>query len=897
MPWSLLLLVVLSCPPAWGAQPEARPGAGAAAVAPRAAAAPSSVDLQRALETSKGEIEKQIASLKARTQEASRQLVQTRGSAEKLELESSIVKAMLAVPDIRVEEVQTFVNHFTARGSELGILAKEASTELEMVKAQQVKGQATFQQLRKEVERLRASRLAAVWNDALDELFEAYERAFLAQDRALGRLLEILEARKELLDSQIGLLDAMAPQLAQLKELWNAELLRRQGALTLGQQIAQSWNSLISLPERGMHWAVKILEAGTIQKFITQRPGFLIGLLCILALLLWGGPKLRARSTSWFTRQELQTESVGARVIFRFSRHLVSLILPILLALWVSVALHALEWTRTSQGRIILDTLATLIILRLLLRMNRSLFGGRREEPLLTLEKDTATFYRRNLRLLMVYTALGILGLAVIQQLTFPATVVQLIHYILELGWIIVVIRLIHPARLEPLAEQLCPPDWSWKPRTRRLGLLRGMLIVLVLLNVLAYLIGFQGLASFAIQATTISLLLGLAWAILGMLGAQILHTLLHAEHGWLARRLPERSDLLSRACTQSQQALRVGLGAALGLSVLAVWGIEPSQLLAAFGWLEWKIPLGSFHLTPLKLILAALVIYLGIGFARLTGQVLGARVFPRAGWDIGIQYTVSTILRYVVLLLVGLMALDILGFPLANLALIMGAVGVGVGLGLQSMVSNFFSGLVLLIERPIKVGDLLVIDGMWGEVKEIRIRATVFQTVDKSVLIIPNSDLTSGKILNWTHYGRGITRITLQVGVSYDSDVRQVTQILRDLCRENPRVMADPGPNISFSAYGESSLDFTVMVHVRTPEDRIPATHELNTAIFDAFKENGIEIPFPQRDLYIKNWPRRLTDEEGTENARVSVNEGEPDAGPGGEGTAEGPGDAERWR
>jgi small-conductance mechanosensitive channel len=89
------------------------------------------------------------------------------------------------------------------------------------------------------------------------------------------------------------------------------------------------------------------------------------------------------------------------------------------------------------------------------------------------------------------------------------------------------------------------------------------------------------------------------------------------------------------------------------------------------------------------------------------------------------------------------------------------------------------------------------------------------------------------------------------------------VTQILRDICRENSRVMADPSPNISFSAYGESSLDFIIMVHVRTPEDRVPATHELNTSIFDAFKEHGIEIPFPQRDLYIKNWPRRLIEEK----------------------------------
>ncbi len=828
--------------------------------APGEIAAPTSGDLLRAMEASREEIEQQIASLKTRSKEASEQLIQARKSAEELELETALVRAMLAVHDPRLEDVEAYSGHFTARRGQLSVQLRETSARLDALKQQKEKSEASFRQLSAEVERLKAGRLAAAWDDALDESFGAYERLVQSQERALARLTETLETRKGLLEDQERLLDAILPQLAQLREVWTAELLRRRASLTLGQQVAQSWASLVALPGRGLEWAVKTLQSGTLQQFIAHRPGFVFGLLCILGMLLWGGPRLRTRSSAWFVRHESEAESVGIRVLLRFSRHLVSLILPVLLAIWIFVGLRALDWTETSQGRIILDSMATLIVLQLLLRMNRSLFGSRRDPPLLPIDKETGTFYRRNLRFLLVYMAAGMLGLAVLQRLTFPAPVLQLIRYVIELGWTIAVIRLLRPAPLERLAEGLCPPEWNWRMRLRKMGVVRGMLTVLIVLDVLLYLVGFQGLASFVVRAMTVSLVLVFLWTLLSLAGSQLIHTLLHAEHGLLGRRLPDRSDLLDRLCTQLQRLLQLGLAAALALGVLAAWGIQPAKLLTAIEWLKWEIPLGSFHLTPLKLILATLVVYLGIGLSRLLGQVLGARVFPKAGWDIGIQYTISTILRYITLIFVGFLALDILGFPLANLALVMGAVGVGVGLGLQNMVSNFFSGLVLLIERPIKVGDLLVIDGQWGEVKEIRLRATVFQTVEKSIIIIPNSELTSGKILNWTHYGRGATRITLQVGVSYDSDVRQVTQILRDLCRANPRVTADPAPNISFSAYGESSLDFNVMVHVRAPEERIPATHELNTAIFEAFKEHGIEIPFPQRDLHIKNWPRRLT-------------------------------------
>jgi len=151
-------------------------------------------------------------------------------------------------------------------------------------------------------------------------------------------------------------------------------------------------------------------------------------------------------------------------------------------------------------------------------------------------------------------------------------------------------------------------------------------------------------------------------------------------------------------------------------------------------------------------------------------------------------------------------------------------------------------------------VGDLLIIDGQWGKVKAIRVRSTVFETSERSVLIIPNSDLISNKILNWTFYGRGPSRLTLKVGVAYDSNVHEVTRIIDQVCRQNHRVLLEPAPQIFFNAYADSSLDFTIWVFVRTPDDRIPATHELNVAILDAFNQHGIAFPYPQMDVHLRS-------------------------------------------
>jgi small-conductance mechanosensitive channel len=261
----------------------------------------------------------------------------------------------------------------------------------------------------------------------------------------------------------------------------------------------------------------------------------------------------------------------------------------------------------------------------------------------------------------------------------------------------------------------------------------------------------------------------------------------------------------------------------------------------------------------------SSFVLYAVFRGSKLFRTFLRSRVFPRTGWDLGVQYSISTILQYAIIIGGVLLAMNILGFPLASLTLLAGALGIGAGLGLQGVISNFVSGLVLLFERPIKVGDMLVIDGQWGEVKSINMRSTVFQNVDRSVLIIPNSDLLSAKIINWNHYGAGPNRLTLSVGVSYSSDVRLVTRLLQQICQANPRVLKDPAPQIFFEAYGDSSLNFSVRVFVHTAKDRVPTTHEINTAIFETFQEKGIEMPFPQRDLHIID-ERKCTPREGEE-------------------------------
>jgi len=199
------------------------------------------------------------------------------------------------------------------------------------------------------------------------------------------------------------------------------------------------------------------------------------------------------------------------------------------------------------------------------------------------------------------------------------------------------------------------------------------------------------------------------------------------------------------------------------------------------------------------------------------------------------------------------LFALATLGFNMTNLTILGGAVGVGIGFGLQAIFNNFAAGLILLLERPIKVGDTIRIGTELGEVKELGLRATVIETFDNAEIVVPNAELVTTQVTNWTLRKRQV-RVKLPVGVAYGSKVDKVLNILEECASSNPLVLSSPKPNAVFLAFGANSLDFELRCFVPDIDNRIIVQSELNSAIVEAFADEGIEIPFPQSDIHLRS-------------------------------------------
>jgi len=221
---------------------------------------------------------------------------------------------------------------------------------------------------------------------------------------------------------------------------------------------------------------------------------------------------------------------------------------------------------------------------------------------------------------------------------------------------------------------------------------------------------------------------------------------------------------------------------------------------------------------------------------------------------DDGHKYALATSVEYVVFVVGLLIGLQSAGVNLSSLALLGGALGIGVGFGLQSIVNNFVSGLVLLFEGPIKVGDRVEIAALNGDVIKIGARSTWVRTNDNIIVIIPNSDFIVKPVVNWTATDRQV-RFSLEVGVSYGSDPEQVRDVLLRVAERNPDVLSDPPPNVIFTEFGDSSLNFLLRYWtVGKVQYPLILKSDLYFEIFRAFKENGIEIPFPQRDLHLRS-------------------------------------------
>ncbi|PRD45122.1 mechanosensitive ion channel protein [Phyllobacterium phragmitis] len=417
------------------------------------------------------------------------------------------------------------------------------------------------------------------------------------------------------------------------------------------------------------------------------------------------------------------------------------------------------------------------------------------------------------------------------------------------LATVLVGLLIIAIAWVKPLEQEETGAVRPW-PKA-----LRVFLICLGLFPIVAALLGYIGLARFASQQIVVNGAF-LVTMYLGFLTARAITAEQAFGSTSVGRAMQQRFGMDETSLDQ----LGLVAGILTNFVVLLI-GVPLILLQLGFQWSElqtWFLRLmtgfqvGNFSISFTSIFTGLLLFVIGYFITRWFQNWLDGSVMARGRVDSGVRNSIRTVVGYLGLALAALVGISAAGINLSNLALVAGGLSLGIGFGLQNVVSNFVSGLILLVERPIKVGDWVEAGGVAGIVKKISVRATEVETFQRQSIIVPNSSLINDNVANWTHRNK-LGRADIPIGAAYGSDPRKVHALLLDIGRSHPQVLKNPEPFVAFKGFGDSSLDFELRVFLSDISSIVLVENELRFLIVEKFAEEGIEIPFPQRDINLR--------------------------------------------
>jgi len=369
-----------------------------------------------------------------------------------------------------------------------------------------------------------------------------------------------------------------------------------------------------------------------------------------------------------------------------------------------------------------------------------------------------------------------------------------------------------------------------------------------------ANVLGFTSLSERLVTGVLYTAYFSLAVVIGYRVLAGVIRLLPRTALGQASHIMREHGDLVtSRAITVLK------LAALLTWAMLALESFEIGGLIRewASGVMTGPIRIGAIEFSLDRVASFAVIVLLSIWIARFVAFVLNEEVLPRLTLKRGASNAISTVVQWSILGAGLLTAASSLGLQAGQLAIVFGALSVGIGFGLQNIVSNFVSGLILIFEQPVKVGDKVEITSLAlvGEVRRIGVRASVVRTFEGAEVIVPNSNLISSEVVNWTLSDQK-RRVRVEVGVAYGTDPHEVITLLKKVAGDHREVLSYPEPMVIFDGFGDSSLDFRLLFWTATFDDFFRIRSEVSVAVHDALREAGIAIPFPQRDLHLKSLP-----------------------------------------
>lgn len=397
--------------------------------------------------------------------------------------------------------------------------------------------------------------------------------------------------------------------------------------------------------------------------------------------------------------------------------------------------------------------------------------------------------------------------------------------------------------------------DWRKNTPDKKFSYLLRLIMGVLVIALFSQVSGYINLSNWLLRAGFESGFLLLFALIIVRLGRGLLNFIFHHPRLLEQHFFQNFSDELVR---RLEFLLKTCVGIYCFLNLMSLWQLSTSSQMAWTTLSNLTVEIGSLKISLTMVFLASLTSYFAIQVSWLVQAAVDSRMSAGKDIDRGVRDAIKKLIHYGIITFGFLAVLSLLGMRVQNFVVVLGALGVGIGFGLQDIINNFLSGLILLFERPVKVGDLIVVNDEWGTINKIGLRSTTVQTIENAEIIVPNSQLISEKVTNWTH-SSSMARLKVPVGVAYGSDVPLVMKILSEIATSHTDVVETKAPAILFTGFGASSLDFEIRTHIDDINKSFRIRSEILQEIDSRFREAKIEIPFPQRDLHLRSVDEKL--------------------------------------
>mgnify|MGYP001968236798 FL=1 len=631
-----------------------------------------------------------------------------------------------------------------------------------------------------------------------------------------------------------------------------ADALIGQIDVALRERQTEQLMEVVPTPLNPVHWRTAIDDLATAAGEIaaeapddadTARRSLRSSLPAVLGLTILG-LVLILRGHHWSTTIVGRLQQFGARGfgIWRFVVSLLRIILPTVGLVLLAMAILATDWLG-PRGSALVQLLPVIGGAMLGVRwVAERVFSRDEDEALILLPRPERKAVRFYVSIITVTVILGAIIRAIFdgqQPAETTEAVLRLPVMLLSAFALFRIGRILH-GHSEPVPEDT---PASEEPRVSTLSrVVRGLGLGAMIVAVVAPLLLISGYYNAAVSLlppyVTTLVLLGLVMT--------------------LQRFLADVYGAMTGQGVQARDALMpVFFGLILlllSLPVMALaWGARVTDLTELWALFSRGFAFGETRIRPTDFLSFAVIFVIGYAATRLIQGALRSNVLPKTRMDIGGQNAIVSGIGYVGIFLAALLAITGAGIDLSALAYVAGALSVGIGFGLQNVVSNFVSGIILLIERPISEGDWIEVGGQMGYVRDISVRSTRIETFDRTDVIVPNADLISGTVTNYTR-GNTVGRLIVPVGVAYGTDTKRVEGILQEIAQAQPIVLTNPPPAVLFLNFGADALEFEVRCYLRDVNWMMKVKNDINHAIAARFNEEGIEIPFAQRDLWLRN-------------------------------------------